>query len=93
MKKFLLLSSLVVVSSLVAADGAALYSKCVSCHGEKGEKTQFAKIQGLTKEDIATKLKGYRDGNGGAKKAMMVPQAKGLDEAAITTLADYISKF
>lgn len=93
MKKILLLASLFAVSSLVAADGAALYSKCAGCHGEKGEKAQYAKLQGLSKADVVSKLTDYKAGNGGAKKAMMVPQAKSLDDEAISTLADYISKF
>lgn len=93
MKKVILLASFAAVSSLVAADGAALYSKCVSCHGEKGEKTQFMKLQGLSKEDVASKLKAYQAGNGGAKKAMMIPQAKSLDEQSIVAISEYISKF
>ena len=93
MKKVLLLVSLVAVSSLVAADGAALYKKCVGCHGDKGEKTQFTKLQGLSKENIIEKIKGYQSGNGGMKKAMMIPQVKTLDESSITALAEYISKF
>lgn len=93
MKKIILFASIVAVSSLVAADGSTLYKKCMGCHGAKGEKTQFVKIQGLSKEDVIAKLKNYQAGKGGAKKAMMLGQVKTLDENKMTALAEYISSF
>lgn len=93
MKKFLFLVGVVGLTSLFAADGAAIYKKCAGCHGAKGEKTNFAKLQGLSKEDVVAKLNGYKKGTGGAKKAMMIPQAKSLNDAQIEALSTYISSF
>jgi len=51
-------------------------------------------IAGQAKEDIATKLKGYKDGSfGGAMKSVMAGQVASLSDADIDSLADYISKF
>lgn len=93
MKRMMLLFGLFFVSSLFAVDATTLYKKCAGCHGLKGEKTNFAKIQGLSKGDVVAKLKGYQKGQGGAKKAMMSAQVKSLDSGQIEALAQYISTF
>ena len=78
------------------ADGAALFTKCAGCHGAKGEKHALGKsniIAGQSKADLVKKIKGYQDGSyGGAMKGLMVSQVKGLNDAQIEALADYISK-
>lgn len=93
MKKVLLAFAFASVSSLMAADGAALYKKCAGCHGANGEKTNFAKIQGLSKDDVVAKLNGYKNGQGGPKKGMMIGQVKSLSADQIDALASVISKF
>ncbi len=93
MKKIVLTLGLMCASSLLAADGAALYKKCAGCHGANGEKANFAKLQGLTKDAVVSKLTGYQNGQGGAKKGMMIPQAKSLSAEQIDALATLISKF
>lgn len=93
MKKILLTLGLLSITSLFAADGASIYGKCASCHGASGEKANFAKLQGLSKDDIVAKLTGYQNGQGGAKKAMMIPQVKSLSAEDIDAVATYISKF
>ncbi len=93
MKKTLLALAFMSVTSLLASDAAATFKKCAGCHGEKGEKSNFAKLQGLSKDDVVAKLNGYKNGQGGAKKGMMIPQAKSLNDMQITALADLISKF
>ena len=93
MKKVLIAVGFLGLTSLFAADGESIYKKCAGCHGAKGEKTNFAKLQGLSKADVVSKLNGYKKGTGGAKKAMMIPQAKSLNDAQIEALATYISSF
>ena len=43
MKKFTLLLAFAVTSALMAADGAALYKKCITCHGDKAQKKEGIK--------------------------------------------------
>ncbi len=93
MKKVVLTLAFACATSLLAADGASLYKKCAGCHGVNGEKTNFAKIQGLSKDTVVSKLNGYKNGQGGAKKGMMIPQVKSLNAEQIDALATVISKF
>ena len=62
----------------------------VACHGANGEKVVLGKskiIKDMTKEDFVASLKGYQDGTyGGAQKALMVGQVKGMDEATMNRL-------
>ncbi|WP_418185708.1 c-type cytochrome [Aliarcobacter vitoriensis] len=75
---------------------ASPYAKCVVCHGANGEKVALGKskiIKDMSKEDFIASLKGYQDGTyGGAQKALMLPQVKGMDEATMKELADLIIK-
>ncbi|EDO8877756.1 c-type cytochrome [Campylobacter coli] len=82
MKKILI--SLGICLSVCVADdalirkGESLYTKCIACHGVKGEKAAPGSrgdvtIGGLDKAYIAEQLKGYIAGtadNGGAKMIM-----------------------
>jgi len=78
------------------ADGATLFTKCAGCHGAKGEKHALGKsniIAGQSKADLMKKIHGYQTGSyGGAMKGLMASQVKGLNDAEIDALADYISK-
>ena len=79
-----------------AFDALSAYaSKCSSCHGTKGEgKSIFPKLAGQTKDDIAKKLHGYKDGSfGNDKKAMMIPNAKALSDEEIEKIAEVVAKF
>jgi len=93
MKKVVLSLAFVCATSLFAVDGASLYKKCAGCHGLKGEKTNFSKLQGLDKDAIVSKLNGYKNGQGGSKKGMMIPQVKSLNAKQIDALATFISRF
>ena len=95
MKK-LALSLLVAGSaSLFAADGAAIFKKCVSCHGPKAEKQALGKshvIQGWSADKIEAALHGYKDGSyGGPMKALMKGQVAPMSDADIKAVAEYIS--
>lgn len=74
--------------------GKELYNKCISCHGQKGEKSglnQSKIIKNMSKEEITSSLKGYQDGTyGGKMKGLMIGQTKNMTEDDILTLATYI---
>lgn len=95
-KTFLAVTALAAFSTGLMADGAALYKKCATCHGAAGEKPALGKskvINEMSKAEIATALKGYKDGSyGGAQKGMMVAQVKSLDDTSIQAIADHIGK-
>lgn len=73
-----------------------LYTKCIACHGSKGEKVALGKshiIKDMSKADFIAALKGYKDGTYGRKqKAMMKAQVAKLTDAQIQELADFIAK-
>jgi cytochrome c len=97
MKKVLFLASVVLATSIFAADGATLYKTCATCHGAKGEKAALNKsqiIQGWNSAKTIAALNGYKDGSyGGPLKGTMSAQVKNLDAEAISTLAKYIETF
>lgn len=84
------------IASVAAApvDGKQIYAtRCAACHGEKGEgKASYPKLAGLSKDVALTRIKGYVDGTyGKAQKMIMAGQAKGIDEAQKTAVAEYIA--
>ncbi len=91
-----LLAIISTVAVLGAADGAALFKQCASCHGAQGEKPALGKskiIKNMTPEEISTALKGYKDGSyGGAMKALMKGKVAKLSDDQITSLAEFIGK-
>ncbi len=93
MKTLLLL--LGITSILAAADGAALYKKCASCHGNTGEKRALNKskvINEMSKEELVAALKGYKDGTyGGPMKALMKGQVASYDDAQIEAVSEFIA--
>lgn len=77
-------------------DGAALFAqKCVSCHGQKAEKSALGKSQVITGWDaskIKDALHGYQAGTYGKEmKGVMQGQAKALNDDQINALAAHIS--
>lgn len=94
MKALLLI--LGITSILAAEDGAALFQKCASCHGAAGEKHALNKskiIHEMSKAEIVTALKGYKDGSyGGPMKALMKGQVAGYNDDQIETVASFIAK-
>ena len=95
MKKVILLLTTVFALSLMANDGASLYKKCAACHGAKAEKKALNKsqiIQGWSKEQLVTSIKGYKDGTyGGAMKGLMKGQVASYDDAKIEAVSQYIT--
>lgn len=86
MKKLVLITSI-----LACAAFANPYAKCVGCHGANGEKAAMGKskvIKDMSKADFIAAMKGYQAGTyGGATKALMTAQAKGLSDADLETMA------
>ena len=82
---------------MMAADGAELYKKCAACHGSAGEKKALGKsrvIGELSKEELVTALKGYKEGSyGSSMKALMKGQVAKLNDEQINSLASYIASF
>ena len=95
MKKLTLTLAILTASSLMASNGASLYSKCIACHGAKAEKKALNKsqiIQGWEASKIESALNGYKDGSyGGAMKGLMRAQVASYDDAKIKTVSEYIS--
>lgn len=94
MKKLII--TLITLSSMaMASDGAALYKKCVACHGANGEKPALGKslvINKMTKDDLVSALNGYKDGSyGKSMKALMKGQVANLESSDIDALAEYIA--
>ncbi len=91
MKRIVLLTSI-----LACAAFANPYAKCVACHGANGEKAAMGKskiIKDMTKAEIVTAMKGYKDGSyGGAMKGLMKGQATPLSDADIEAIANQIGK-
>lgn len=82
---------------LMAADGAALYKRCIACHGANGEKIPpgskaTTAVNVLTKEKIVEDLKGYKAKtlNQYGAGPLMSAQAASLSDDDIVALADYI---
>lgn len=96
MKKFLLVCMLSAVS-LLAADGATLYKKCIACHGKDGDRIPpgskaTTTINASSKEKIVEDLKGYKAKtlNQFGAGPIMFGQSANLSEADMQALADYI---
>ncbi|MEA1920529.1 MAG: c-type cytochrome [Campylobacterota bacterium] len=91
-----LIAILTLTAILGAADGAALFKKCAACHGPAGEKVALGKskiIKDMSKDELITALKGYKDGSyGGPMKALMKGQVASLSEADLSALAEFIAK-
>ena len=82
-------------SIILAADGADLYKKCSGCHGTIGEKKALGKskvINELSKDDLVSFLKGYKDDSyGGPMKALMKSKVANLSDEDIEALSIHIS--
>lgn len=79
--KILLGALLLSAASLMAADGAAIYKKCVACHGPAGHMTYAGKVPplaGKKADETIESLKGYLAGkrNQYGMGAVMSAQAK-----------------
>jgi len=95
MKKIVITSiaALAVASTLMAGvNGAA----CVACHGKTFEKVALGKskiVSDMTHAEIATALKGYKDGSfGGPMKGVMKGQVARYSDADLEAFSQTIGK-
>ena len=69
---------------------------CAGCHGKDFEKSAMGKskvVKDMSKEEIETALKGYKDGSyGGAMKGIMKGQASKLSDEDIAEFAASFTK-
>ena len=97
MKKIVLGLSVVALSTLFAADGAAVYKeKCFSCHGEKAVKPALNKsvvIAGWDAAKTIASMNGYKNDVGGPMKAIMKPIVSGMNDDEIAAVAATIPSF
>jgi len=78
-------------------DGSALFAKCVSCHGAKGDQKALGKsdlIGGWEAAKVEEALKGYKAGsrNVHGMGGVMKGQVATYSDADIKAVAEYISK-
>jgi len=76
--------------------GAAAYAKCKGCHGADAKTKALGKspeIAGQTKEDLVTKLNGYKAGtiNVAGMGTLMKGQVALMSDADIDAVSTYIS--
>ncbi|MDY0401817.1 c-type cytochrome [Sulfurovum sp.] len=96
MKKLAISMLLAGATSLMAADGAAIYAKCVACHGANGEKSALNKSGIIKGQDAATtveQLKGYKAGtlNKYSMGGLMKGQVAALSDEDIQAVAEHIA--
>ncbi len=95
MKKFVLAMT-IAGTSLLMADGAALYAKCAGCHGADGKTKALGKsnpIAGMAADAVVKDLEGYKAGtlNKHGMGGVMKGQAN-MSEEDMKAVAEYISK-
>lgn len=79
-------------ATVFSADGAALFKRCVSCHGADGSKPPHV-VRGQTSAVLLEKMKGYVAGTfGGPQKTVMANMVKSLSPEELQALADYMAK-
>lgn len=95
MKKALVALLVVGATFSFAADGKALYAKCVACHGAKAEKPGLGKGKApaaMTKDEIVKDLKDYKAGtrNAYGMGALMKGNVATYSDEDIEAVAAYI---
>lgn len=81
------------LATIVSADA---YEKCATCHGKNGEKEALKKskiIADMTKAEIVSSLKGYKNNTSNEPmKKLMAAQVKNLSDADFEAIAQKIGK-
>ncbi|WP_200762527.1 c-type cytochrome [Nitrosophilus alvini] len=96
MKKIIIISFSIVLTSLWAADGAKIFKKtCSVCHGDRAQKSSLKVskiIAGWPAEKIVEKLKAYKSGklNQYGFGNMMRNRATKLTDEEMMAVAKYI---
>ncbi len=85
------------VDTIIDKAGKEAYAKCAGCHGADGKTKALGKspeIAGQSKEELVTKLNGYKAGtiNAAGMGNLMKGQVATMDDTAIEAVSIYISK-
>ncbi len=87
---------IIITTSLIAVDGAAIYSKCAKCHGDNGQHSAFgksSKIAGTPVKQTVNILNIFKNMSKVDKFArVMNKQVSKLSDEEIQAVAEYISK-
>ncbi|MFK5975086.1 MAG: c-type cytochrome [Sulfurovum sp.] len=83
-------------TTVVVVNGAVIFQKCATCHGEDGKKSAFQKseiIAGQSVENLITYINAYKAGTRDVANMgkLMKGQVSGLSEDDIQDVAEYIS--
>ncbi|RLA72957.1 MAG: hypothetical protein DRG78_23165 [Epsilonproteobacteria bacterium] len=84
------------VDTILDKAGKEAYTKCAGCHGVDGKTKALGKslvIAGQTKEELITKLNGYKAGtlNVSGMGNLMKGQVASMDDATINAVSTYVS--
>ena len=84
------------VDTIIDKAGKEAYTKCAGCHGVDGKTLALGKspvIAGQTKEELVTKIKGYKAGtiDVAGMGTLMKGQVATMDDATIEAVSTYIS--
>ena len=95
MKKIVIATAAIAaMTSFASAEVAA--AACKGCHGANWEKKALGKskiVSDMTHADIATALKGYKDGSyGGTMKGVMKGQVAKYSDADLDAFAQTVGK-
>ena len=92
----LLLTAVLLPIFVLASEGEKIYMSmgCYGCHGIKGEGIgDYPKIGGKPTTYLVKKLHNLQNGIGySSKRDMMIPFAKGLNDAQIDAVSRYLSR-
>jgi cytochrome c553 len=85
------------VDTIIDKAGKEAYAKCAGCHGADGKTLALGKspvIAGQSKEELVTKLNGYKAGtrNEAGMGNLMKGQVATMDDTAIEAVSIYISE-
>jgi len=93
MKK--LLSAIIALGILSAANAEVKLTQCAGCHGKNFERSAMGKskiVKDLNATEIVTALKGYKDGTyGGGLKNIMKGQVSKYSDEQIKEISELIS--
>lgn len=91
MKKTVIMSSLSLFSVVLLANGNELYNtKCVSCHGIKGDGLGTNPVlAGQTKNDLIRKIKNHKEAENSSNRMKYITNQ--LNDKEIEEIANHIS--
>ena len=95
MKK-IVLASIAALTLTAVASASVNAQSCIACHGANWEKAAMGKskiVADMTHAEIATSLKGYKDGSyGGPMKGVMKGQVARYSDADLEAFSQTIGK-